>query len=178
MLSSTLLLLSWQPLMSLQYTLVWWVNRPLILWYFNGKKRKKTKNTAVCPCISFLSLSLTPKSVFDRQLAGGLSGRRQHWIHTINNYIHNWKMAFTLNADKFVLRSPHFLFDLERKCVKLAFTNWLIVFVLCSSRRCWAGRRRRIYLYYSCKDCSQLFPQSQIKFALKDATCKATSAAV
>lgn len=38
MLSSTLLLLSWQPLMSLQHTLVWWVNRPLILWYFSGEK--------------------------------------------------------------------------------------------------------------------------------------------
>lgn len=67
MLSSTLPLLSWQPLMSLQYTLAWWVNRHLILWYFyweggDGGKKKKEQVSAVCPRISFLfSVCLFPQ---------------------------------------------------------------------------------------------------------------------
>ena len=59
MLSSTLLLLSWQPLMSLQYTLAWWVNRPLILWYFI--EEEDYRHCLSSYQLSFLRLSLSPR---------------------------------------------------------------------------------------------------------------------
>ena len=174
MLSSTLLLLSWQPLMSLQYTLAWWVNKPLILWYFifggvrGGGGRKK--NT------SFLSLSVTPtKSLWQAACWRSQQHTTAHWIiHTINNYIHNWKKWRSLNCRQIcvgvVLFQIYSLQSVWNYTLNILL-QWCLFITGGVDQE---GVRSFIFIIHA-DTWHQIF---QLKFALKDAKSTVTSAQV